>query len=87
MSSELLHECVDNPHLPCPACLAAEHTPVQKRLLAAIRPTPGAKEPLMKVLMYVEPALQDRITKTAKECGVSVSTFCRQAVTSVFGGS
>ncbi len=77
-----LHECVDRPDLPCPACLAAEHTPAQKRILATIQPTVGGKEPQMKVFIYVPPALHDRITETAKECNVSVSEFCRQALTS-----
>jgi hypothetical protein len=33
--------------------------------------------PKIGIGVYVEPPLHDRLEKTAKECGTSISVFCR----------
>jgi predicted DNA-binding protein len=36
--------------------------------------------PKIGIGVYVEPPLHDRLEKTAKECGTSISVFCRTAI-------
>jgi predicted DNA-binding protein len=36
--------------------------------------------PKIRIGVYVEPPLHDRIEMTAKECGTSISVFCKTAI-------
>lgn len=53
---------------------------------AQIAGTKAAKEPRIPVCFSVSPALYDRLTTTAKECGANVSQFCRVGMASYIDG-